>query len=156
VNIIYANPSKFSDALTSALIPALEAAYSSAPDPKRVKGLVISNPHNPLAQCYPKDVLLKCLKFCQERGLHYVSDDIYALSVFDSPTAKGNPFVSVLSLMTEADLDSDLRKGLIDRSRVHVVWSVSKDFGCSGTRMVCNFIDQAFDISELIPNFSVY
>ena len=141
MNIIYANPPKFSNTLTSALIPALEVAYSDAPDPKRIKGLVVSNPHNPFAQCYPRDVLLQCLKFCKERGLHYVSDEIYALSVFDSPTTKGNPFVSVLSLMNEARSDSELREELMDRSRVHVVWSVSKDFGCSGTRMVRNFTD---------------
>jgi gliotoxin/aspirochlorine biosynthesis aminotransferase len=120
VNIICANSSKFSDALTSTLIPALESAYLNAPDPKRIKGLVVSNPHNPFAQCYPKDVLLECLKFCKERGLYYVSDEIYALSVFETPTTKGNPFVSALSLMNEVESEGDSGKELIDRSRVHL------------------------------------
>jgi aspartate/methionine/tyrosine aminotransferase len=58
-----------------------------------------------------------------------ICDEVYALSHFgkdNSEDAAG--FCSALSL----DLD------LIgcQRSRVHVVWSMSKDLGCSGLRMV--------------------
>jgi aspartate/methionine/tyrosine aminotransferase len=87
----------------------------------------MTNPQNPFGQCYTREVLQECLRFCQERGLHYISDEIFALSVFENPDAAGNPFVSALSLIDEG----------IDSSRVHVVWSASKDFGCSGIRMVC-------------------
>jgi aspartate/methionine/tyrosine aminotransferase len=127
VNIIGTSTQKFSDSLTACL-QTLKFAYATAPDPKRIKALVMTNPHNPFGQCYPREVLLECMRFCQEHGLHYISDEIFALSVFETPDSKGNPFVSALSLMDEA----------IDSSRVHVVWSASKDFGCSGIRMVCN------------------
>lgn len=51
------------------------------------------------------------------------------MSVFSNPKMKNaHPFTSVLSL--------DLVTIGIDPSRVHMVWSMSKDFGQSGIRMV--------------------
>jgi gliotoxin/aspirochlorine biosynthesis aminotransferase len=58
-----------------------------------------------------------------------ISDEIYALSTFESHDhVEVTSFESVLSL--------DLEVVGCDPGRVHVLWSVSKDFGCSGLRMV--------------------
>jgi aspartate/methionine/tyrosine aminotransferase len=115
--------SNFSDDL----LPALQHAIDNATCP--VKALMITNPHNPLALCYPREVLEQCLRFCKDRDIHFISDEVYALSRFDNPEIKDpTPFVSVLSL--------DLEKIGCDPSRVHMVWSMSKDFGQSGFRLV--------------------
>jgi aspartate/methionine/tyrosine aminotransferase len=113
---------------TSALIPALEEAVRTSTC--TVKALMITNPHNPLALCYPGELLEDCLRFCQKHSIHFISDEVYALSIFLNPELpEPTPFRSILSF--------DLEKTGIDASRVHMVWSLSKDFGQSGFRMVC-------------------
>ena len=58
------------------------------------------------------------MKFCQKYRIHLISDEIYALSVFENPEAPGAPdFVSVLSIDT---------KDIIDPHLVHVLWGMSK------------------------------
>lgn len=58
------------------------------------------------------------MRFCQKHGLHLISDEIYALSVWDNPDAPDAPgFTSVLSIKND---------GLIDPSLVHVLWGMSK------------------------------
>jgi aspartate/methionine/tyrosine aminotransferase len=112
---------------TNELGEALERTYQTSTCP--IKALMITNPHNPLAVCYSKSVLEECLRFCNRHDIHFISDELYALSIFQSPDLpEPQPFVSALSL----DLD---RIGA-NKSRVHVVWSTSKDFGQSGFRMV--------------------
>lgn len=69
------------------------------------------------------------MKFCSKYNIHFISDEVYALSRFSNPEIKKpQPFVSVLSLPLD-DIG-------IDKSLVHAVWSTSKDFGQSGFRMV--------------------
>ena len=127
VKIVPAHVSPLADTLTLALIPALTRALEEAACP--IRALVFTNPHNPLGQCYPKKVLEACAKFCQQHDMHFISDEIYALTHFDAPDVLApTPFVSALSL--------NLHGLGCDRSRVHVVWSTSKDFGQSGVRLV--------------------
>lgn len=52
------------------------------------------------------------------------------MSEFKSSAEPAIPFISVLAL------DMSTENEEVDRSRVHVVWSLSKDFGSSGIRMV--------------------
>lgn len=69
------------------------------------------------------------MKFCQKHGLHFISDEVYALTSFESlDTSNSPPFVSSLAL-DSATLGYDL-------SKIHVIWSPSKDFGLSGFRLV--------------------
>jgi aspartate/methionine/tyrosine aminotransferase len=87
---------------------------------------MVTNPHNPLAVCSPREQLEDCLRFCQKHDIQYISDEVYALSIFPNPELPTpTPFTSVLSL----DLDS---LG-VDASRVHMVWSLSKDMGRVGS-----------------------
>ncbi|KAI0886469.1 1-aminocyclopropane-1-carboxylate synthase [Annulohypoxylon maeteangense] len=126
-------PSLTSTFSSTELIPALETAYRSSQHP--IRALMITNPHNPLAICYPKDVLADCLRFCAKHNLHFISDEVYALTTFHTPDLPSpTPFTSVLSL----DLDAIGAA----KNRVHVVWSTSKDFGQSGLRLGCT-ISQA-------------
>lgn len=67
--------------------------------------------------------------FCQKRKIHFISDEVYALSLYPCPDLPNAvPFTSALQLDTKA-IGCDL-------SRIHTVWSASKDFGSSGIRMV--------------------
>lgn len=131
MNIVPVNAGSVNNTFSHEIIPLLGEAIDKSP--KRIRGLVLTNPHNPFGQCYPHDVLEECVQFCQNRDIHFISDEVYALSCFDTDNdeteTRGPQFVSALHL----DLD---RLG-VDRARVHVVWSTSKDFGSSGFRMVC-------------------
>ncbi|KAK0617476.1 pyridoxal phosphate-dependent transferase [Immersiella caudata] len=100
--------------LERSLLGALEAAFAGVEDKSTVKALVVTNPNNPLGQCYPACVLRECLQFCRERDMHYVSDELYALSHFGAGHAgvKGHAFVSALALVGPS------RSGLGNRSEV--------------------------------------
>lgn len=69
------------------------------------------------------------MRFCQRHKLHFTSDEIYALSVFENPDfPNATPFASALSLDTTDVIDSDL---------VHVIYGLSKDFGVAGLKVGC-------------------
>ncbi|KAI9647502.1 hypothetical protein NHQ30_003887 [Ciborinia camelliae] len=124
------------DSHSTELLSSLISAYSTASDPSRVKAVIICNPHNPFSRCYSKDSIEACMKFCQERGLHLISDELYAMTMIKSLALLEKNvvrFTSVLSLKYE---------GLIDPEKVHVIWSGSKLFGSSGIRTGC-LISQA-------------
>jgi uncharacterized tellurite resistance protein B-like protein len=58
------------------------------------------------------------MKFCQQYQIHLISDEIYALSIWDNPEYPDAPkFTSVLSI----DLTD-----IIDPKLVHVLWGMSK------------------------------
>mmetsp|Transcript_26043 Transcript_26043/g.51958 ORF Transcript_26043/g.51958 Transcript_26043/m.51958 type:complete len:455 (-) Transcript_26043:1386-2750(-) len=92
----------------------LSAAYDSAP--MKPKALLLTNPHNPLGLCYPRDVLDSLLSWATERNMHVVSDEIYAGSVHGS---------GFNSLADDAS----------SRDNVHVVYALSKDLCLSGLRV---------------------
>jgi aspartate/methionine/tyrosine aminotransferase len=107
-------------------------ALLSSPVP--VRAILVTNPHNPLGRCFPRDVLEALIQFCVDHNLHFISDEVYATSIYHSREeweryGEGpyHPFFSVLSLVSPESLASKL---------VHVVYSVSKDFGVSGLRLV--------------------
>ncbi|KAL2267249.1 hypothetical protein VTJ83DRAFT_4526 [Remersonia thermophila] len=107
---------------------ALEAALEGAKDKGiKVRAVLVTNPHNPLGRCYPAETLLEIASFCGRHGLHLISDEIYAKSVFQNPKARSPvPFVSILSLDLADRIDSQL---------VHVLYGASKDFCANGLRL---------------------
>ncbi|KAJ5578059.1 aminotransferase GliI-like protein [Penicillium hispanicum] len=120
--------SSLEESLGSTLISALESQYQQAPCP--IKAVVLSNPHNPLGRPYPPAVLEQCMAFCQERNLHLIADEVFALTGFTSPDLPDwPPFASILSL--------DPARARCSADRVHVLWSVSKDLAASGVRLGC-------------------
>ena len=115
--------------MTEALLPTLEAAIAVATSPP--KALVITNPHNPLGRCYSRSMLESLAGLCAKHAMHLVSDEVFALSVWESPDyGDEEGFVSVLGLDAE---------GLGCTGRVHSVWGMSKDFGMSGVRVVSRY-----------------
>lgn len=143
------------------LVTELIRAFDDFPDSSRVRALVITNPHNPFGKCYSAQVLKSCVDFCKARNLHYISDEVYALSVApvnESPGEAG--FISALSFAnsnkSSALASNGTSEGLADNARnegsdripitsasenihdlnIHVIWSISKDLGCSGLKLV--------------------
>jgi gliotoxin/aspirochlorine biosynthesis aminotransferase len=130
VEIIIAVPDgNAEDEMGSGLLPPLvQAANAAEREEKKVRALVLTNPHNPSSRCYTADVLKMTATFYEERDIHFTIDEVYALSCLRTPGLDDPAFMSALSL--------DLALLDVDIARVHVVWSTSKDFGSSGFRMV--------------------
>ncbi|KAL6821289.1 pyridoxal phosphate-dependent transferase [Trichoderma camerunense] len=92
----------------------------------KIKALLIVNPHNPLGRCYPRETLVALMAFCQKHRIHFISDEVYASTVFDSGEPDTHPFTSVLSIDPT---------GIIDQDLVHVEYGMAKDFGSAGLRV---------------------
>jgi aspartate/methionine/tyrosine aminotransferase len=93
----------------------LDAAVADAGRP--VTALLFTTPNNPLGWVYGADEVEDILRWAEERDIHVVFDEIYALSVFGD-----SPFVSVASLRPSPG------------EKTHIVWAFSKDFAMSGLR----------------------
>ncbi|MGI9645280.1 MAG: aminotransferase class I/II-fold pyridoxal phosphate-dependent enzyme [Ilumatobacteraceae bacterium] len=96
-------------------IEQYQRAYEAAPC--NVRAMLITSPSNPLGAVYERDRLAEILDWADERGLHVVLDELYALSTYGD-----DPFVS----------GATLRERLGETT--HVVWAFSKDFAMSGLR----------------------
>lgn len=133
---------------------ALDAGFERAMAAGHIpRVLLLTSPNNPLGRLYTPQELELCVTWCTERGLHLVSDEIYAHSVY-APLALPEPrdaeddaepsgvgaevgeagdvteaFESVAALC--------MRKLGEVPPNVHVVWGFSKDFGVSGFRVGC-------------------
>ncbi|CEL04954.1 Putative 1-aminocyclopropane-1-carboxylate synthase [Aspergillus calidoustus] len=96
---------------------------------KRVRAVMLCNPHNPLGRCYPRATVDGLMRLCQARQMHLISDEIYALSVWENRVDRDAPFEPFESLLARDTT------GLIDAHLVHVLWGMSKDFGANGLRV---------------------
>ena len=135
---------EMNDADTEKQLTAIKDATAAAGRP--AAALLVSNPNNPLGTVYSDAMVRSMLLWCIRHKIHYVSDEIYALSVFKDPTredSKTNPsaasadelrFVSALSLTEDL-----VHEGRISRSDantyVHLVYGLSKDWSASGLRV---------------------
>jgi len=94
----------------------------------KIKAVILCNPHNPMGQCYPPEVLIAYAKFCEKYNLHLLGDEIYALSIFPTEEKpKPEPFVSLLSI--------DWAKHAVNPARIHVAYGMSKDFNANSFRI---------------------
>ncbi|KAJ5439589.1 uncharacterized protein N7458_010587 [Penicillium daleae] len=124
-----------------------EEAFLKARDESgvSVRALLICNPHNPLGRCYPRETLEALLQFCQKYQIHLISDEVYALSVYEEESSTDG-FVSVLSI-EPADIG-------VNPALIHVLYGMSKDFAAAGLRLGClisqnqRFLQAALSISR--------
>ncbi|KAI8471901.1 MAG: pyridoxal phosphate-dependent transferase [Monoraphidium minutum] len=108
------------------------AAAASAARDVAIKALLISNPSNPLGTVVPEGELREMMAWCLANGVHFVSDEIYALSVFG---AGGPAFVSA-AVLAEREAAA-MPGGENAADLVHVIFGMSKDFCASGLRLGC-------------------
>ncbi|XP_040378590.1 1-aminocyclopropane-1-carboxylate synthase 1 [Oryza brachyantha] len=118
---------------------ALDDAYRRAQKRRlRVRGVLVTNPSNPLGTAVPRADLEMIVEFIAARGIHLVSDEIYAGTAFAEPG-----FVSALEVVAERG-----GAGADDvRDRVHVVYSLSKDLGLPGFRVGAIYSSNAAVVS---------
>ncbi|KAI9201071.1 hypothetical protein LWI28_017570 [Acer negundo] len=107
-------------------MPALEEAYERAQRLNlKVKGVLVTNPSNPLGTTLTRQELNHLITFAVAKEIHIISDEIYSGTVFDS-----RRFITI----TEAVIDRNLQETDL-WSRIHIVYSLSKDLGMPGFRI---------------------
>lgn len=125
---------------------AMEAAYKQAQDSNlRVRGVLITNPSNPLGATIQRKVLEQILDFAVQKNIHLVSDEIYSGSVFFS----SDEFVSVADILQA--------RGYKDAERVHIVYSLSKDLGLPGFRVgtIYSYNDKVVTTARRMSSFTL-
>ena len=123
---------------------ALEVAYNKAQEENiNVKGLIITNPSNPLGTTLDKETLKSLISFINEKTIHLVCDEIYAATVFTSPS-----YVSVSEVIQEMKCNLDL---------IHIIYSLSKDLGFPGFRVgiVYSYNDQVVNCGRKMSSFGL-
>jgi len=104
---------------TDVLEKARNKAISDGLNPKV---LLLCTPSNPLAICYPRQVIEQAIDWAYSHNMHLVSDEIYGAGIHDSKA----DFVSVSRII------GDRGKTLGDKT--HIIYALSKDFCSSGLR----------------------
>ncbi|GFY86669.1 1-aminocyclopropane-1-carboxylate synthase 9 [Actinidia rufa] len=105
---------------------ALEEAYQSAQKRNlRVKGVLVTNPSNPLGTTLTRPELNLLLTFTTSKNIHLISDEIYSGTVFSSPDF----VVSIMEVLKDSSHSTEVW------NRVHIVYSLSKDLGLPGFRV---------------------
>ena len=82
---------------------------------QKVRGILISNPVNPLGVCFSSKQLEGLLEFCLTNNIHFICDEVYFLSVYDKKYKHKN-ILSLPNISKYLDI-------------VHIVWSFSKTSG---------------------------
>ncbi|EOA37929.1 hypothetical protein CARUB_v10009396mg [Capsella rubella] len=128
-------------------VEAVGWAYKKAQESnKKVKGLILTNPSNPLGTMLDKDTLKDLVRFVTKKSIHLVVDEIYAATVFS-----GDNFVSVAEVVNDVD-NSEVNADLI-----HIVYSLSKDMGLPGFRVgiVYSYNDSVVSCARKMSSFGL-
>lgn len=124
---------------------ALESAYEEAKFNKiKVRGILITNPSNPLGATIQRSNLEDILDFVVRKNIHLISDEIYSGSAFCS-----SKFVSIAEVLkSRNDVDSE---------RVHIVYSLSKDLGLPGFRVgtIYSYNDNVVTTARRMSSFTL-
>lgn len=124
---------------------ALEAAYREAQSTNtRVRGVLITNPSNPLGATIQRKVLEEILDFASRKNIHLVSDEIYSGSVFCP-----EEFTSIAEILEARNFK--------DAERVHIVYSLSKDLGLPGFRVgtIYSYNDKVVTTARRMSSFTL-
>ncbi|CAN0917714.1 1-aminocyclopropane-1-carboxylate synthase 8 [Linum grandiflorum] len=107
--------------------PALEQAYLDAQTRNlKVKGVLVTNPSNPLGTTLTRTELNLLVNFISDKQIHLICDEIYSGTVFNAPG-----FISIMEVLKDKKLADNTELW----NRVHIVCSLSKDLGLPGFRV---------------------
>ncbi|KAK3141729.1 hypothetical protein QOZ80_4BG0337610 [Eleusine coracana subsp. coracana] len=124
---------------------ALVAAYEGARSKGiRVKGILITNPSNPLGTTMDRATLAMLATFATEHRVHLICDEIYAGSVFAKPE-----FVSIAEVIDDVPG--------CNRDLIHIAYSLSKDFGLPGFRVgiIYSYNDAVVSCARKMSSFGL-
>jgi 1-aminocyclopropane-1-carboxylate synthase len=112
-------------------VPALaKAAAAAEAEGHPTRAVLLCHPNNPIGRGYTAKQLQEMLEWCIEKGVHLISDEVYANSIFGA----GAQFTSLATL---AERHMAAHPEAADRVKAfaHVVFGVSKDYCASGFRV---------------------
>lgn len=127
-------------------LKALEEAYEKAKESNIiVKGLLITNPSNPLGTFFDKETFKNIVTFINHKNIHLICDEIYAGTV-----TTDDEFVSIAEIIEEYPT-------ICDRNLIHIVYSLSKDMGFPGFRVgiVYSYNDTVVSIARKMSSFGL-
>ncbi len=84
------------------------------------KAIIVNSPNNPSGCVYSKEFVQELVEFCEEKGIWYISDDIYHQLVFEGTTWP-SPY--------------DFTKKNIDETHIVALNGISKLYGMTGFRI---------------------